>query len=188
PPAPPAAPARPAPPRVDALSICVIDPSAPGGLRMVNALYRAQQRDTVVVAMGDTVAFSREVPTGVTLAPSAAWYTQGEPLVFEFRTAPTRAEFLTVGTSRVITDGLAYIGRRGGVPVFVSRSDISATRAAWDAALAASADDNLDVILRDHAPLRRAFNDIQVLYVPVQIVGCVFQALQRQEAVIKGGK
>ena len=190
PPAAPAAPAAPAPAeRMDALSVCVVDPAAPGGLRTVNALYRTQRRDTVVVAMGDTVAFRTRLPSGITLAPSATWYVQGQPLAFEFETAPRRAEFLTVGTSRVVpASDLVYLGRSGGVPVYAARGDVSAVATQWTSALDASSDDDLTVILNDRQPLRTAFNDVEVLYVPVQPYGCVFQAVQRQEEVRKGGK
>lgn len=190
PPTPPAAPAPPPPPpTAEAVTICVIDPAAPGGIRMVSAFYRPTQRDTVVVEAGDTVAFRTRVPADVPLAPSATWYVEGRPLVFEFTTAPRRSEFLSVGTARMVpaTD-LAYLGRVDGVPVYAARTDISAVQTQWTAALDASADDDLRAILRGNNQLRTTFNNIQALYVPVQPIGCVFQALQRQEEVRKGGK
>lgn len=189
PPAPPAAPQPPPPPRVDAIQVCVVDPSAPGGLRMVSAMYRHETRDTVVMAAGDTVAFSTEVPEGVTLAPSATWYVQGQPLVFEFGTAPRRVEFLTVGTARVVpASDLAFLGYMEGVPVYASRSDVSMVQEEWNEMVAAGGEGDLDDLLRENRELRNAFNNIQVLYVPVQPIGCVFQAVQRQEEVLKGGK
>lgn len=190
PPTPPAAPAPPPPPpAAEAVTVCVVDPSAPHGLRMVNAFYRPAAGDTVVVEAGDTLAFARTLAGDVRLAPSATWYTTGQPLVFEFRTAPRRAEFLTIGSSRAVgASELTYLGRTGGIPVYAARADVAAVRTDWTAALDASTDDDLQTILQGNPRLRTAFNDVAVLYVPVEPYGCVFQALERQEEVRKGGR
>ncbi|HUE77916.1 MAG TPA: hypothetical protein VMM83_08245, partial [Longimicrobiales bacterium] len=82
PPRPPAAPAPPPPPPpTRPVEVCVIDPGADNGVRVVEAMFRTEQRDTVVMSDGQEVAFSTVVPTNVTLAPDADWYVQGQPLV-----------------------------------------------------------------------------------------------------------
>jgi hypothetical protein len=47
---------------------------------------------------------------------------------------------------------------------------------------------DLGVLLNENRTLRNEFNDVRVLYVPTTATGCVFQAVQRQEEVRKGGK
>lgn len=189
PPPAPAAPAPPPPPRVDEVTVCVVDPAAPGGLRMVNALYRHETRDTVVTEMGDTLSFATTTPATVTLAPSTTWYVEGQPLTLEFERAPRRVEYLTVGTSRVVpASDLAYLGNVNGVPVYASRNDVAEVSEQWNEALEARATGDMEDILEQNRELRDAFDDIEVLYVPVEPYGCVFQALQRQEEVRKGAR
>jgi hypothetical protein len=55
------------------------------------------------------------------------------------------------------------------------------------AARGAVVGDELSVVLAQPAyrDVRDAVADLRVLYVPMQVVGCVFQALQPAEPVIK---
>ena len=185
---PPAAPAPPPPPppAPRAVEVCVIDPGADNGVRVVQAMFRTEQRDTVVVEGGDTVAFSTTAPTGVTLAPDADWYVQGQPLVLTFPTAPRRVEFVTTGSQRRIPAGdLTLLGFQGDVPVFAASSDVAAIETQLGGMRAQMNDQEMSAVIGGNAEVRRAFNDVDIIYVPLQPTDCVFQALQRQEITLK---
>lgn len=188
PPRPPAAPAPPPPPPPPArpVEVCVIDPGADGGVRVVEAMFRTEQRDTVVTVDGEEVAFSTTLPADVTLAPDADWYVQGQPLVMSFRTAPRRVEFVTTGSQRRIPAGdLSLLGFQDGVPVFASSADVAEIEEQLGELREAMNDGNVASVLEQNREVRRAFNDVDIIYVPLQPTDCVFQALQRQEITLK---
>jgi hypothetical protein len=185
----PPAPVEPAPapaPVVsrESLSICVVDPTAPGGIRMQSA-FLVGGRDTVVVVGTEDRPFSTSVGT-VAVASNADWYVRGQPLVINVGTTNT-IEYATYGSARMIeASDLAYVGTVNGMPVYADRDDVvefndelvelNRTRAGTD----------FGVILNDNRELRTEFNNVKVLYVPMNASGCVFQAVQLQEQVRKG--
>jgi hypothetical protein len=181
PPPPPAAPPAPPPPAEEAIRVCVIDPTAPGGVRMVDAVFVPARGDTLVTVDGQRVPLRTTVGT-VPVAGTAEWFVQGQPLVLNVR--GTRNEFVTFGTSRVIEPAdLAFVGTVRGVPVYAAATQVQAVR--QQLADAAVAGRDLEVVLGERAELRTAFRGVDVLYVPLQPVGCVFQPLQRVEEVRK---
>jgi opacity protein-like surface antigen len=179
---PPAAP--PAAPREDRIMVCVIDPAAPGGIRMQEAWFRQQQRDTVVEVGGQRVALRTQV-TDIPTAARADWYVRGEPLAFMVGTR--RMEFQTWQTPRQIeANQLTYLGRVNGVPVFADRDEAQRFATQLQTARAARADHELTQILAGDRVLRDAVADLAALWVPMQPVGCVFQGFQPAEAAGKG--
>ena len=183
-PAAPAPAARPAP-RVDELSICVVEPG--GRLSNTTAYYRHATRDTVVTVRGDSVPV-RTLVEDVVVASDVDWYRTGRSLVLD-TDGVRRAEFLATGSARVIAPAdLVYIGSRNGLPVYAARTDVARVRNQWEDLLEARAEDDLAEILKEQRDLREAFSDVDVLYVPIQPLGCVFQALDRQEDVRKGDR
>ncbi|MEN8374145.1 MAG: hypothetical protein ABFS34_01715 [Gemmatimonadota bacterium] len=188
PPRPPAAPPPPPPPPPPArpIQVCVVDPSAANGLEMIDALARVVERDTVVVSDGNEVALATVLPAEVMLAPDADWYVQGQPLVLNFRRAPRRVEFVTTGGSRVIAaDDLTLLGMQGGVPVFASGADVLEMSEMLAEQREAMNEGDMASVLESSRALRNAFRDVDIIYVPLQPTGCVFQALQRQEVTLK---
>jgi hypothetical protein len=98
-PAPPPAPLPPPPPAApveEAVTVCVVDPSAAGGLRMQSAYYRPATRDTVVMMNGERVPLRNAVGS-VMVVRDADWYVRGQPLVL--RVGNEKFEYL--GASRV---------------------------------------------------------------------------------------
>jgi hypothetical protein len=96
----------------DEIVVCVIDPAAPGGVRMQSAVFRPQQGDTLVVVNGARQPLGTALP-GVPVARDAPWYVRGEPLAFTVGTQ--RVEYLTYQTPRQIEPHLlTYIGRVNG--------------------------------------------------------------------------
>ncbi|MGQ0814008.1 MAG: hypothetical protein ACT4O1_06035 [Gemmatimonadota bacterium] len=183
----PPAPVEPAPaPTIsrENLMVCVIDPTAPGGIRMQNAVL-VGSRDTVVVVGGVDRPLTASIGT-VAVASNADWFVRGQPLII--RTGGTTTiEFATHGTARVIESGdLTFVGTVNGMPVFADRDDvvdiadelaeINRTRAGTD----------LAIILEENRELRDELDDVQVLFAPLNATGCVFQAVQLQEQVRKG--
>jgi hypothetical protein len=181
---PPPPPATPAPPREDAIRVCVIDPAAPGGIRMVDATFRQEQRDTVVMHDGQRVPL-RQTITMVPTAAQADWYVRGAPMSF---TVGTRGmAFHTYMTPRQIDPGmLTYLGRVNGTPVFADRDEAQRFAGELTTARQAQADHDLQAILARNRAIRDAFSDLTYLYVPMQPVGCVFQAMQPAAAAGKG--
>jgi len=182
PPAPPPVVETPAP-RRDAVSVCVIDPTAPGGIRMQSA-FVVEGRDTVIV-MGGTDRPFRESVGNVMVATNADWYVQGRPLTMTIGTG--KAEFATYGTPRMITGSdLAYLGTVNGYPVYADADDVKDVISELNELRAAQAGRDLGEILNQQKDLRNSLEAVKVLYVPTTATGCVFQAVQRQEEVRKG--
>jgi hypothetical protein len=168
------------------LSVCVVDPTATGGLRMQSA-YLVGGRDTVVVANGSDQPFTTAIGT-VPTAASADWYVRGQPLTITWGTGTTnRVEFATYGSARNINSSdLAYLGTINGMPVYADRNDVSPWITEWTDASRSNAD--IGTVLGNQSSLRTQFQNVKVLYVPMATSGCVFQAVQRQEEVRKSGK
>ncbi|MEN8374144.1 MAG: hypothetical protein ABFS34_01710 [Gemmatimonadota bacterium] len=182
--APPPPPPPPPPPRP--IQVCAVDAGAANGLQVIDALFRVAERDTVVVSGGNEVALSTVLPADQMLAPDADWYVQGQPLILSFRRAPRRVEFVSTGGSRVISaDDLTLMGFHGGTPVFASSADVSEMGEALGELRDAMNEGEMAAVIGGDRALRNAFRDVEILYVPLQPTGCVFQALQRQEITLK---
>jgi len=173
-PAPPPAPVAPAPVERTA-QVCVIDPSGTAGYRTVTT-YTTDNGEPMVDMNGNRVAFTTTY-RDIQVAPSAQWFVQGQPLTF--RIGNEDVGYVTYGSSRTISgDDLAYLGTVNGLPVYADRDDIGS----WD--LGSSRGD-LNSMLSSNQTWQTGFQNVRVLYVPMQPTGCVFQALQRQEKVRK---
>ena len=98
-------------------------------------------------------------------------------------------EFATYGTARTIeaTD-LSFLGTVNGVPVYADRDEVQDVIEELNELNRAQAGTDLGKILEEHKDLREDLDDVKVLYVPLYSTGCVFQGVQRQEEVRKGGK
>lgn len=185
--APPAPPAAPAPaPTVsrENLSVCVIDPTAPGGIRMQQAVL-VGGRDTVVVVGGSDRPFSSSLGN-VTVASNADWYVRGQPLVIKAGNTNT-IEYVTYGSSRIVSSSdLAYVGNVNGMPVYADRDDVAGFISELDELNRARPGTDLGVFIADNRELRTELETVKVLYAPMSASGCVFQAVQLQEQVRKG--
>lgn len=186
----PPAPVEPAPaptPEVtrESISVCVIDPTAPGGIRMQSAFLVAG-RDTVVTVDGTDRPLNTAVGN-VSVASNADWFVRGEPLTMRIGTR--NVEFATYGSARVVeaTD-LAFLGTVNGIPVYADRNEVAEIITELDELNRANQGRDLGQILEENRELRDEIDDVKVLYVPMHSTGCVFQAVQRQEEVRKGGK
>lgn len=166
--------------------MCVIDPSAPGGIRMQEATFRYATNDTVVTQGANRVPLSQVVPN-VQTAQNADWYVRGTP--FTMTVGNVRADFITYGTAQTLSpNDVAFLGLVRGVPVYADRDEVADIMSALEAARSANAAMDLEAILRENRELRNEVDDLQTVYVPLRAVGCSFQAVQRQEQVKKGGK
>ncbi len=186
PPAPKPAPApAPAPKPVEEnVSVCVVNPSAPGGLQTVNAIYLPETRDTVVMVAGQRQPLASTLPT-VTMANEADWFVQGEPLTLKM--APNvNLEYTTWQSARVINaNDLTYLGNVRGVPVYASTGDVSGVASSLSDLRAQQTDNDLSGMLMKSSDLRDALEDAQYLYVPLRPTGCVFQTVRQVEQVRK---
>ena len=174
-PAPP--PPPPPPPAPEAITVCVIDDRSEEGLQLLTAYRLRTNGDTVVVMNGDTMALANAVrPT--MLATDADWYIRGAPL--ELGTGPQRVSYTPVGGARMIEPAdLVYIGRVNGMPVYIDRASATGPLMNFGPTT------DLSREISTNAEARAALQNVNVLYVPLQTVGCIFQGLQRQEEVRK---
>ncbi len=186
PPPPPSAPPAPAPPapKERAIQVCVVDPTVAAGTRMVDATYVIDTGDTVVVSNGTRRPLSSTVGN-VMLAPQTDWYVAGQPMSMTVNRR--KVEFVTYGSPRTVESSqLLMVGTVNGMPVYAARQDLGDAASQWESAVSSATNRDLATLLGANASLRTSFNDVQVLYVPLQTTGCVFQGLQRVEEVRKG--
>jgi len=173
--APPPPPPPPPPPAERPVSVCVVDPSATGGMQLVNATYVPASGDTVVGAARQSLkqAFADKPVVG-----DQGWYAQGKPLAFG------KSQFMVSGTARAVAPGdLTFVGTGGGVPLFADPSEAGELAAALAAAPKA-VQGNLDKAATRPSVLR-ALRKLTTLYAPAAHAGCVMQPLQLQEVVRK---
>lgn len=181
---PPPPPAAPAPPREDAITVCVIDPTAPNGIRMQNALFLHASGDTVIVADGNRVPL-RQAVGQVQVARTADWYVRGEPLTLNV--GRYQMQYLTYqGATMIEADRLTYLGTINGYPVYANRDEVADIRADLEELRRAQASNDLADILDERNDIRGELEDIKLLYVPLEPTGCVFQTVQMLEQVRKG--
>jgi opacity protein-like surface antigen len=185
PPPPPAPEPEPEPePVEESITVCVIDPDAPGGIRTVNAVYMPDTGDTMVVVNGQRQAFSTTLPD-VMLANEADWFVRGEPLAVTLAPDLT-VEYTTWQSARMIeASELTYLGTVRGVPVYASTQDVSAIRSQLDQARSTAGTSDLGQIIGQNQQLRSGIEGVQYLYVPLRPTGCIFQTVQQVEQVRK---
>lgn len=194
PPAPPPpvreeTPPPPPPVREESVTVCVVDPTEPAGFRMVTAsriLSGSQMGDTLVTVNGQRVPF-RSTLGNVIVASNADWYVRGQPL--SWMVDKNKIEYVTYGSSQMIESGeLAFLGTVNGIPVYADKDDVADIRDELNDLNRAQRGADLTRIMSEHKDLRAELAKVRVLYVPLQPAGCVFQPLQLQEPVRKGGK
>jgi hypothetical protein len=182
-------PRREEPIREESVTICVVDPTDPSGFRIVTAsriLSGPSMGDTLVTVSGQRVPF-RTTLGNVVVASNADWYVRGAPLTWTV--ANNKIEYHTYGSSQMIESGeLAFLGTVNGIPVYADKDDIGDIRDELNDLNRAQRGADLARIMAEHKDLRTELAKVRVLYVPLQPAGCVFQPLQLQEAVRKGGK
>jgi hypothetical protein len=189
PPAPPPPPPPPAPepPREDQIQVCVVDLTAPGGLRMQTATFRHAQGDTVVMVDGERRPLTQAV-TPITTARGAGWFVRGEPLSMMVGRETVR--FTPYQTAQQIQpDRLAYLGNIGGYPVFADRDEVADVITPLGTLRGTRTDAELGTLLAESdRRVRDTVQGVTYLYVPIDAYGCVFQPVQRLEDVRKGGQ
>jgi hypothetical protein len=74
------------------------------------------------------------------------------------------------------------------VPVYADKDEVADVIGELNDLNRAQAGTDLGKILGEHKDLRAQLDDVKVIYVPLYATGCVFQGVQRQEEVRKGGK
>ena len=172
------------PPREDAITVCVIDPTQPGGIRMQSATYRVSQGDTVVTVNGNRVALNTTIGN-VMVARNADWYVRGEPLTITI--GKDKLQYMTYqGAQQIDSNRLSYVGMVNGYPVYADRNEVADINSALADLRAANASRDLGEILEQRKDLRDELDDVKLLYVPLQPTGCVFQTVQMMEQVRKG--
>jgi len=179
----PPPPAPPAPPAEETISVCVVDPTMPQGIGNVSAIYVPSTRDTLIVVNGQRTPIEQAYDR-VVVARETDWFVRGQPLILQVN--EHRAEFVTYGGARIIepTD-LAFIGTVDGLPVYADADDVRDIREELRELREAQRTDDIEDILEEREDLREEFEEIEVLYVPLQSVGCVFQPVRRVEEVRK---
>jgi hypothetical protein len=183
-PPPPPPPAQPEPPREDAISVCVIDPTSPSGIRMQSALFLHATNDTVVEMNGNRVPLRQSVGQ-VQVARTADWYVRGEPLTL--KVGEHQLQYLTYqGATQIPAEQLTFIGTINGFPVYANKAEVADLEADLAELRTARNSNNLEDLLDERNDVRGELEDIKLLYVPLEPTGCVFQTVQMLEQVRKG--
>lgn len=172
----------PPPPGEEAITICLVDPTTAGGVGEVNAIFVPGTGDTLVVVNGNRVPL--DVAMGdVTVVRETDWFVRGEPLTL--MVDDEEVEFVTFGGTRTIeAEDLVLVGTVNGLPVYADRDDIE-NDLEEELEDLVDADSDFDDLLEENEELQEDFEGIELLYVPAQPTGCVFQPLQRV-AVVRG--
>ena len=167
------------------MTVCVIDPAAPNGIRMQTATFREQQRDTVVEISGQRRPLREALPANVMVARNAPFVVRGEPLNVTIGRETVR--FLPYQTARQIEGSrLVYLGNVNGFPVYADRDEVADVIQPLTTARAGRTDAELGTLLAANRQAREVVTSASFLYVPLDPMGCVFQPIQRQEDVRKG--
>jgi hypothetical protein len=175
--APPPRPAPPPPPSTEEITVCMIDLTYVGGVRNVTATRNLTTGDTTIMRNGDKVRLS-DATANIPTVSGSPWYISGAP--FEIGMAPNRLMYVPVGGARVIEPSdLNILGTVNGLPVFADRMTVTPGLTN----LGPNAD--LNRLVTESADARHALETVNVIYVPLQPTGCVFQALQKQTEVRK---
>jgi hypothetical protein len=185
PPPPVQAPPPPPPPREESITVCVVDPTAPGGIRMQTATL-VESRDTFIVS-GTTRTPIGQANLGgnVMVATGADWYVRGQPLVMTV--GRQRVEFATYGgAQRIAGQDLAFLGTVNGFPVYADRDDVADVINELNELNRSRPGTDLGVLLNEQRTLRTNLEDVRMWYVPVSPYNCIFQGVQRAEPVTKG--
>jgi hypothetical protein len=187
-PTPPPVQPQPEAPREDAITVCVIDPSATGGIRMQQATFRHAQRDTIVMVGGQAQPLRQAVGTGVMVARDAGWFVRGEPLTLTVNREAIR--YLPYQTATMIEPNrIVYLGNVGGYPVYADRDEVADVITPLQTARGTRTDADLGTLIAGlPANQRTIVQRAAFLYVPMDPYGCTFQPIQRQADVRKGGK
>ncbi len=179
-----APPAPPPPPAEEMVTVCVIDPALPGGIGYVNAVFVPSTGDTLVAVNGQRVPIARAYERRAVVAEGMGWYMRGEPLTVTVNGQTT--EFVTYGGARVIEpEDVTFLGTLNGLPVYAAADEVQDIREELEELREARVEGDLEDILEEREDLREDFQDLEVLYVPLQPVGCVFQPVRRVEEVRK---
>lgn len=166
-------PQAPQPPAEQPVSVCLIDPSASGGVRTLSAMYRPASRDTVVSG----VSYRSSLPT-VTVANSASWFTTGAPA--RVTSGNRRIEWITYGSPRTVSGELMVLGTLDNVPVYAAASDVANVRSRFNASTP------LATSLGSDRALWTSLENVRSIYVPTDVVGCRFQEMQVRQPSTKG--
>ena len=182
-PAPTPAPAPAPAPREDAVTVCVIDPTAAAGIRTQNAIVVAG-RDTMVMVNGTRTPL-RSAVGQVMVARNADWYVRGQPLTLQL--GEDRLEYLThQGAVHIEADRLSYLGTINGYPVYANRDEVADVMDEVNDLRRAQNNNDLSRILGERRDVRDEIEDIEFLYVPLESTGCIFQPVRMMEQVRKG--
>jgi hypothetical protein len=183
PPPPPPPPVQPEPPREDAISVCVVDPTSPNGIRMQSAYFRHATNDTVVEVNGSRVPLRQSVGL-IPVARTADWYVRGEPLTL--KVGAHQLQYLTYqGATQIPADQLTFLGTINGYPVYANRADVAPLAASLAALRTSQSRNDLESILAGHDDVRGELDKVKLMYVPLEPTGCVFQTVQLLEQVRK---
>jgi len=156
-------------------TLCALAPHSTAGLRRLEVVRIEGRSDTLALVEGRRLPLSEvvgEVPT----AREMAWFSEKKPLTLPIGRRTLRYQIYDVG--RVIEAGdLAYLGTVDGLAVYTAAEDFAPAERELKPLLAED-HDLLHLLVKSPA-LRTQLRTTDVLYVPLNRTGCVFQPLLR---------
>lgn len=158
------------------MRLCVLAPDSEYGLRTLQAVRPVDRRDTLAVIGGRRIPLAEAVGA-VPVASQASWFAAGRTLDITIGRRLERYAIYDAGRIIPATE-LAYLGTANGLPVYAAASDMAPVQPAqvWKAV----GSRELTVLIEADAAFRARMRAIDVLYVPLRSIGCIFQPLLRE--------
>jgi hypothetical protein len=158
------------------VQVCLIDPAIRGGFRMQAA--KILNAGDTVITLRDANHLMREA---VPVAAYADWYINGTALLIG--AGRDSIDLRTYGSPRAMTaDQLAMIGFTRGMPIYVERRDAALLLQEIPEDSLGRRSGDLGHLLAANRMARGRIDGVHVFYVPIALLGCMFQALLRVEA------
>jgi hypothetical protein len=135
-----------------------------------------------VVTVNGTVRPLAETLDSFPVAGTADWYIKGMPLVTG--TGLNRLRLFTYGSPRFLTsEFLVFFGYIEATPIYADRLEAEAILKDLAAIYHHRPRRELGDVLAENANMRVYIENVRVFYVPLSRVGCIFQAVVRDEDV-----
>ncbi len=157
------------------MRLCALAPDSASGLRTLDAVRRVDGPDTLAVLGGKRVPLARVVGA-VPVAAQMSWFMGGRTL--DIALGRRVLHYGIYDVARIIPPAdLAYLGTADNLPVYAAAADIAPVQPEQAWRIVGSRE--IAHLVEADAAFRARIRAIDVLYVPMRAIGCVFQPLLR---------
>lgn len=155
-----------------AIELCVVDTIAPGGMMNISASLIGS--DTTVLQPEGRVPIQKAVE-GPKVLGESKWITAH---IITLRSSAGRVRYQLNGAPKTFAPGqISLLGMIRGTPIFARGAEGGPMRPEIESFAAKGSD--MEKALSSSVRLRQQLSKVRFLYVPVNLVGCSFQAFAR---------